>query len=60
MVAAPVGCRVFCGIFDQSVFGNVLKHVVKRANGLQSSDKECETLRDFVYLSTVFDIFPHS
>ena len=37
----------------------MLKRVVKRANGLQSSDEECENLRDFVYFSTIVDIFPH-
>ena len=50
---------MFCGSVKKRFFGNVLKRVVKRANGLQSSDEECENLRDFVYFSTIVDIFPH-
>ena len=33
--------------------------MVKRANGSQSSDEECENIRDCVYFSTIVDIRPH-
>ena len=36
----------------------MLKRVGKRANGLESSDKERENLRDCAYFSTIFDNFP--
>ena len=45
-------------VVTRGFFGNVLKLVVKRANGLQSSDEECENLPDRVYFSTIVDIFP--
>ena len=33
--------------------------MVKRVNGSQSSDEECENIRDCVYFSTIVDIRPH-
>ena len=46
----------FVGFMKRVFLGNVLKRAGKRANGLESPDKECENLRDCAYFSTIFYI----